>query len=105
MMPETTDFTPRVVFRLVIASVGLWYLFEGARYLLSAALWIARLIEPQDGNSIQAYAVTGMVEVVVGFLAMCGLLPLESLAFPPHRDAPDADSDETRTMEEDEPTA
>jgi hypothetical protein len=106
-LPLDAPLTPRTLFRIVVASIGVWTLFDGCRYLLSAAVCIAGLTAAEDGSSPQAYTVIGAVEIVFGFLALSGLLPFEALAFPHYRvdETEEANDENGRPPEEGKPAA
>ena len=93
--PLDAPLTPRTLFRIVVSLIGVWCLFEGCRYLVSAALCVVGMMQPESGTSAPAYAVLGSVEIVLGFLALSGLLPFEALAFPQFRvDTTEGEDDE-----------
>jgi hypothetical protein len=81
---------PRLIFRLVVAVSGLYVMWVGTRDLLSAIIVTLHLYDEPTATAgmERAYAVQGLIELILGFLLVAGFFPLERIAFPADKDEP-----------------
>lgn len=92
--------TPRNLFRVVVATIGLIGAGYGILYLIDGLLSTLGQFEPSR-TTAQYYAGRGIAEIVIGYLVMRNATPLAAIAFPDN--APiEGDDEENRAPADDE---
>ena len=79
--------SPRQLFRVGIAVLGVWLMFKGMLYMLDVAMIYAHVMRPpgeQRGTSMYSCGVIGSFHLIAGFSMMCGLPAIDRIAFPRH---------------------
>ena len=73
---------PRDVFRIIVATAGLYLFITGASSLIGA---VVSSIASAEGRHVATgyYAGVGVVQIALGILIMRGQPPLVDMAFPP----------------------
>lgn len=91
--------TPRQLFRVVAATLGLWYFLRGVMYVFDALTFALGLAKPfEEHYTVHWYAVRGIFEMLLGFFVMGGVPAFERIAFPRHpKEMADGTGDETAT--------
>ena len=85
--------TPRTIFRIIIATVGLLLFFYGVLYLFDGVSFVLGLADPPLHTTSKWYAVRGGFEMVLGLFVMRGLPMFLDLAFPPDEPPKDKHDD------------
>ena len=86
--------TPRNIFRVVVATLGLYGCCSGALYVIDGLLYSFGLFQLQHSEP-KFYAARGGIEIVLSILVLKGLPPFVDLAFPPD-EPPKEKHDETK---------
>lgn len=78
--------SPRQLFRVGAALIGLWHILLGMLLLLDAAMMAAHIYNPPEqlGNTMYSYGTVGGFRIFMGFLVMCGFPAFDRMAFPRH---------------------
>ena len=86
-----SSMTPRQLFRVVVATIGLYYFLQGLMFLFEYVCFTIHLATPPtEGRftthfTTQWYAVRGIFGMLIGFFMISGLLGIDRVAFPRHR--------------------
>jgi hypothetical protein len=74
--------TPRTVFRIIIATVGLTLFFYGVLFLFDALGFAIGLADIPAHYTVKWYAARAVFEMVLGLFVMRGIPPFLDIAFP-----------------------
>ena len=77
--------TPRDIFKIIVASVGLYLVYHGVMDLITGFTYTLHLTDYPPGayeGTNKFFAVQGVMEIVVGIGWMAGFFPFVNLAFP-----------------------
>ena len=94
----TAAFTPQSVFRLAIASIGVWRLIEGFMWLFQATFAV---LFHGEGMEIW-YAARGALEIIIALLAISGRWPFSALVRLFDGNSPDRRYDEMPLLTDEE---
>jgi len=100
---------PKDIFRIIVASLGLYIIYSGIHDLTTSVLYTLNLDEftsgplSQQGVYPRFFAARGAIELVIGFLTTNGFIPFTSLAFPENTDDGEVDAQSPASRDTENP--